>query len=320
MRTLWSLIYFLVCNFGASSARVINAEHDAHPVLKTHAAILQAFQWMSDIVAEEVPRPPKRVQLAVVGLGRTGSTSFAAALKELDFTPVHDDEMAEVADIYGPMMSGAISLDQFNIDLGNRGFDAPVISVHKYVEWAAKAPGIKVILTVRDKKKWAESWLAVTPLPFLLESRPFKWFTVSEDMLEFTREVFIKVPTNGKLEHYQDIPTLEAGYDAWVDFVRKTVPAERLLEFDVKQGWEPLCKFLGKPIPSQPFPHVKDRVVIDTIIKVFVLVSWVWPLVLASPLLFLWCGTLCCNRLVMQQCCCCRKRVVVDFTEMKKRA
>lgn len=38
----------------------------------------------------------------------------------------------------------------------------------------------------------------------------------------------------------------------------QTVPPEKLLVFEPKQGWEPLCKFLGKPVPDQPFPHVHD--------------------------------------------------------------
>ena len=37
--------------------------------------------------------------------------------------------------------------------------------------------------------------------------------------------------------------------------VRGLVPKERLLEWTAKDGWEPLCKFLGKDIPDQPFPH-----------------------------------------------------------------
>ena len=36
------------------------------------------------------------------------------------------------------------------------------------------------------------------------------------------------------------------------------VPPERLLVFEPKQGWEPLCAFLGKPVPDQPFPHIND--------------------------------------------------------------
>lgn len=41
--------------------------------------------------------------------------------------------------------------------------------------------------------------------------------------------------------------------------VRDEVPAERLLEFDVAQGWEPLWDFLGRPVPVEPFPRRNDR-------------------------------------------------------------
>ena len=40
-------------------------------------------------------------------------------------------------------------------------------------------------------------------------------------------------------------------YDQWIKDVIKTVPKERLLIFNVKEGWEPLCKFLDVPIPNQ---------------------------------------------------------------------
>ena len=38
--------------------------------------------------------------------------------------------------------------------------------------------------------------------------------------------------------------------------VRRFVPQERLLEFNVKEGWGPLCKFLEVPEPDTPFPHL----------------------------------------------------------------
>lgn len=41
--------------------------------------------------------------------------------------------------------------------------------------------------------------------------------------------------------------------------MKRTVPPERLLVYEVKQGWEPLCKFLGVPVPDEPFPHENDR-------------------------------------------------------------
>lgn len=38
--------------------------------------------------------------------------------------------------------------------------------------------------------------------------------------------------------------------------IRGLVPPDRLLEWSVEDGWEPLCKFLGKDVPDEPFPHL----------------------------------------------------------------
>ena len=51
---------------------------------------------------------------------------------------------------------------------------------------------------------------------------------------------------------------LERHFNAWNQSVIDKCPKDKLLVFDVKQGWEPLCKFLGKPVPDTPFPHVND--------------------------------------------------------------
>lgn len=42
------------------------------------------------------------------------------------------------------------------------------------------------------------------------------------------------------------------------DKVRQLVPKEQLLEMDLSDGWEPLCKFLGVPVPNEPFPRAND--------------------------------------------------------------
>jgi Sulfotransferase domain len=41
--------------------------------------------------------------------------------------------------------------------------------------------------------------------------------------------------------------------------VRKTCPPERLLEFKLGSGWEPLCKFLGVEVPDVPYPNINDK-------------------------------------------------------------
>lgn len=41
--------------------------------------------------------------------------------------------------------------------------------------------------------------------------------------------------------------------------VRTVIPARQLLVYEVKDGWEPLCSFLGAPVPDEPFPRTNAR-------------------------------------------------------------
>lgn len=43
------------------------------------------------------------------------------------------------------------------------------------------------------------------------------------------------------------------------DYLKRVTPADRLFFFDVKDGWEPLCKILNCPVPDEPFPHANDK-------------------------------------------------------------
>jgi hypothetical protein len=57
-----------------------------------------------------------------------------------------------------------------------------------------------------------------------------------------------------------------AFYRDHIERVKASVPADRLLIYSVDQGWEPLCRFLGLPVPATPFPNVNDRAAIKKII------------------------------------------------------
>jgi hypothetical protein len=48
-------------------------------------------------------------------------------------------------------------------------------------------------------------------------------------------------------------------YEAHNEKVRQRVPKDRLLEFNVKEGWGLLCDFLGYEVPDWEFPRVNDR-------------------------------------------------------------
>ncbi len=45
------------------------------------------------------------------------------------------------------------------------------------------------------------------------------------------------------------------------------MPADRLLVYEVRQGWAPLCEFLGVDTPPEPFPHINDTQSMPDVIK-----------------------------------------------------
>lgn len=54
----------------------------------------------------------------------------------------------------------------------------------------------------------------------------------------------------------------------------------------VRDGWEPLCDFLEVPVPDDPFPYINDRDRVAAVMATLRLVTWIWPLVVVLPILF----------------------------------
>ena len=62
----------------------------------------------------------------------------------------------------------------------------------------------------------------------------------------------------GKEPDYSAAGLAEA-YSTWSEFCEAEIPKEKLLIFNVKEGWKPLCKFLQLPVPDENFPKANDR-------------------------------------------------------------
>lgn len=59
--------------------------------------------------------------------------------------------------------------------------------------------------------------------------------------------------------------------------VRRVVPPERLLVMNLKEGWQPLCEFLDKPVPMEPFPRLNDAEEAEKVAKgIFARCILVW--------------------------------------------
>jgi Sulfotransferase domain len=70
-----------------------------------------------------------------------------------------------------------------------------------------------------------------------------------------TRKIVLDEFFGGRFE---DKEHAIAAYNRRNEEVRRTIEPSRLLVYDMKDGWEPLCRFLGVPIPEEPFPRLND--------------------------------------------------------------
>ena len=65
------------------------------------------------------------------------------------------------------------------------------------------------------------------------------------------------------------------------EHVRKVVPKDQLLEFNPKDGWEPLCEFLGVPVPTDEhgrktkYPHVNDTKNIRSSLLIYIAIGYI---------------------------------------------
>ena len=229
------------------------------------------------MVAGQAPPAPAGTpspSLAVIGagFGRTGTLSLREALRQLGFWPcehalnsaIHPERHALWLEAIRRKQSGE-PIDWRPLFAGYRAtLDWP--AAYFWRELVAAHPEAKVILTVRDAERWYASLHATSYarlqartqtlkgravyglLSWLDRSRAQKYQSMQEAVWDGTfggrfaeREHAIRV------------------FDEHIRAVQETVPADRLLIFDVKGGWEPLCAFLGVPAPSgEPFPHINS--------------------------------------------------------------
>lgn len=195
------------------------------------------------------------------GFGRTGTLSVQAALEQLGFAPCyHYTEVIERRPgrndghlrAWLDLARGRRAMDWRWLFASYRAVvDFPMCTY--YPELLEAFPGARVVLTVRDPERWFESFdTLVRSLHRLRFGRLFApklraTATIFEQLVK--RRVF-----GGRLDR---VACLEAFERHRREVVRR-VPAERLLVYEVKDGWAPLCAFLGVPEPAAPFPHLNE--------------------------------------------------------------
>jgi Sulfotransferase domain len=124
-------------------------------------------------------------------------------------------------------------------------------------------PEAKVLLSVRSAESWVDSmentiaaiWFGDSVMHHLAQAQ-YQIDPVYASWLNLLRDMWVRadmmIPSNG------DRDKMAAEMERWNQEVIDTVPAERLLVWNPKEGWDPLCDFLELPVPEQPLPHVND--------------------------------------------------------------
>lgn len=198
------------------------------------------------------------LQIIGSGFGRTGTMSMKHALEQLGFPCYHmvecfprgpsHWELWEEAHRGNPQWDGLFE-----------GFTATV-DFPASTSFAALAdyyPNAKVIHTVRDPEKWflstqstifGEEWIRFLPTS---EAGPF---------LSATINAYFE-------DRMHDRDYLMQRFEEHTEAVKASIAPDRLLVFEVSQGWEPLCEFLDLPVPEGEFPNVNDTAAVQALLR-----------------------------------------------------
>ncbi|KAJ7020289.1 P-loop containing nucleoside triphosphate hydrolase protein, partial [Mycena alexandri] len=206
----------------------------------------------------------------VLGFFRTGTASMRDALEILGYTHTHHMEDVLQNPLEAAMWSEAIEAKFFGKGKPYRRVDWDQLLGHCQAvtcvpailfseDLIAAYPEAKVILTTRDPTAWWKSYNDA--LQGMWRSKRAR-LAARLDPTHFGQAfTFAKASVSLFLgpgvPDAQEEPSKER-FMAHYDNVRRLVPRERLLEYEVGEGWETLCAFLGETVPDEEFPRIND--------------------------------------------------------------
>jgi hypothetical protein len=188
------------------------------------------------------------LQVVGSGLGRTGTKSLQSALNILGFGPCH-----HMVEVFAHPESMKLWIEA---GAGRPDWDAIFAGYHSQVDYpgahywrelAAYYPNAKILHSVRDPDQWFDSTQATI---FAQETHA--------GMPPAAAEFFASFLGIWR-EHLHDRAFMTEHFRRHTEEVVRVIPPDRLLIYQVGQGWEPLCKFLEVPIPDVAFPSENSR-------------------------------------------------------------
>jgi hypothetical protein len=205
--------------------------------------------------ASETRRRKGRTDMSLkvigTGLGRTGTLSLKAALEQLGFGPCY--HMTEVFPRPQHVSEWAKAARGEPIDWDKlyEGFAATVDwpSTHFWRDLTRKYPDAKVIHSEREPELWWKSFSQTIQEGIAGEAPP-----PMRDWHDMVKLIITDQTFGGDMSKENVLKV----YNAHNAEVKRTIPAAQRLDFDPQQGWAPLCKFLGVPVPAADFPKTNS--------------------------------------------------------------
>jgi len=204
------------------------------------------------------------IEIIGAGFGRTGTHSLKLALQRLVFSKCYhmEDLVRNPENLhYWEDAREGKHVDWDELFKGYRAaVDFPANMFYK--DFMKLYPDAKVILTMRDPENWYKSFgdtiirqsnpslKQIVSMSFKLpfNKKLWKQLRVFKYANEYLDDMF-----EGRF--YEDKEKAINFFNNWNDRIKNTVPAEKLLIYEVKNGWKPLCDFLGCSVPDEPFPR-----------------------------------------------------------------
>ncbi|WP_328473049.1 sulfotransferase family protein [Actinoplanes sp. NBC_00393] len=203
------------------------------------------------------------LQVIGAGFARTGTTSLSSALGILGLGPCYHmlDVMSDPRRVQQWLaIARGGAPDWAGIFDGYRSaVDWPVAAYWR--ELADTYPEAKVLLTVRDPDAWYDSVRQtifkprISPPRGLARAGARVAEALSPDLRAFLAMTQETVEQPLFEDRLGDRAHMTSVFNRHIEQVQATVPADRLLTYEVADGWAPLCAFLDRPVPDRPFPH-----------------------------------------------------------------
>ena len=222
------------------------------------------------------------MKLIGAGFGRSGTMSIKAALEQLGYGPCYHMKITLKRYHHMRFFMRAWKGKKVNwkrfFSRYNAAVDWPTCSFYK--DLMIEYPDAKILLNVRDPEEWYRSMLET--IYAIQPAFPF-WFP------GIVRRMHDEIIWGGNLQgKFEDREKAVAVYMEWIEEVKRTVPAEMLLVYNVKEGWKPLCDFLGVPVPEgKAFPHINERKSFKRLIRLLKVLNCLVPVIIFISILLL---------------------------------